>query len=218
MKTPKITFGVIAVLLLLFYLTSCKKDSAKPDDEAKPFVLTDYYIVGKYTLNGAKMPYVITFDENAKSNSITVGLNSQSSWTYTDGVLTLDYGNSVKDTFKITDGKIASFVGASKLDTYSLQKLPETNLFEGNSYSGGWITPGSNLQLVARFKFVGSKYGETSLGEPVIDKDYILIKNVAATSNTAASGILTFFAIVNGKLEAARYKTGNYTYGTFAKL
>jgi len=221
MKTFKLFLFFAVAICLFLHLSSCKKDGdqIEEDPQEETLDITKYYIVGKLNSSGTKLPFIYTFDPNAKANSITVGFNTQSSYTFRDGILRMDYGGSAVNTFKITNGQIESFTGVDPIEGYKLLKLPETNQFTGQTFSGGWITPGSNLQFIAKFKFTGSQYGEASIGDPKIDEDYTLIKNVAATSNTGPNGILTFFVVNDGKLEAARQNGSNtVSYGTFAKV
>lgn len=216
MKTLKTTTAIVSVFILFLSFTACKKNNSKPEDE---FDITQYYIVGKMGTSGISIPYIITFDANAKSNAITLSVNSQSSYTYKDGTLTMDFGGGTVYVFKISDENITSFEGTDQLENYKLVKIPATNQLAGNTYNGSWKTPGSLLFVFTKFKFTDTQYGEASLNEPVPDKDYTLIKNIAATSTTGANGLLSFWVLIDGKLEGAKYNptTEKVSYGIFTK-
>lgn len=213
MKNLKNNFAKILIVIgVLCVFASCKKsnENTSPEDTLD---LTQYNIVGKFS-NADKLPYIITFDALAKSNKIAVGSNQQASYVYKNGVLTLDYGAGKKDVFKINNGTIASFEGSSTLDSYSLQKIPATNQLVGNFvFTGFWKTSGSATQTTTTFDF---EDGTTN----TLDKDYILIKNIAVTSSNTnvLNGTVSFFVLIDGKLEGSRNRAGEIQYGSFIKV
>lgn len=209
MKTLKTTCKLLTFTLLVIF-ASCKKDGGNnpsPADDISS--IKGSYIAGRFAQNGIDLPYIMTFGENAKAY-VTTGQNTlNGSYTYENGTLTIVYAANVKDVFTINNGTIINFTGASTLKTYSLQKTPETNVLNGNTYNGTLSTQGSNLFILEKIKFNATQYGESSLNDPTPNKDYTLINNASGTSNTGNNGVITFFVLIDGKLEMARYSPTN---------
>jgi len=216
MKKVSITSSLFITLLIVLVFSACSKSSEKPSGGNETIDLSQYCIVGK--LINAMQPYIITLTADAKAYWIYAGgdANIRYSYSFSDGTLTIKLGNNQKFMFKIKDKQIVSYEGAYKLATYSLEKIPETNQFAGNVFSGGWKNSGSSMTYFSKLKFNDTQYGEASLGDPVINKDYALINNVSAISKTG-SETLSFFVILNGKLEAGRLSNNVVSSGTFTK-
>jgi len=217
MKTLKNTFRYLPLMLLMIF-ASCKKD--KSGDPENNLDITKYYIAGKYKTNSQLiLPYVLTFGANAQAY-ITNGLGTSSNGNYTfkDGVLTIIWSADNKDTFKISGEQVASWEGKSTFESHFLQKAPEQNALNGKLYTGSLKNSSSNLFVITRMKFSENKYGETSLGDPVLNKDYSTINNASGGSNTGNNGVLTFFVLINGELEVSRASSPNVngvsTYST----
>ncbi|GGI23842.1 hypothetical protein [Pedobacter mendelii] len=223
MKTLKKLLTYLPLFALMITFASCKKNT----DEVMPtesMDMTKFYIAGKYntTFNGTavSIPYILTFDPLAQT-VLTYGIvsNRNGNYVYDNGTLTITWNANSKDVFKISNGNITSYEG-NAFSSYKLQNIPETNLLSGNTYNGSLKAPGSTIFLLTKLKFSATQYGEGSFGDPTINKDYTLIKNVAATSNTGANGTLSFFLLLDGKLEVSRFTptnvngSGNLTTGT----
>ena len=217
MKTLKNCLKCLPLLFVLA-LVSCKKDSSNnPENNLD---ITKFYIAGKHkTSNQITLPYIITFGANAAAYiSNGLGSSDNGNYTYKDGVITIIWSPSAKDTFRISDEQISSFEGTSTLESYFLQKTPEQNALNGHLFSGSLKNNKNNFLVVTKMKFSASQYGETSLGDPVPNKDYSTINNASGGSNTGNNGTLTFFVLINGNLEVSRASInnadGSATYST----
>jgi hypothetical protein len=221
MKTLK-----IISLSLLLLSASCKKDQPAAPPAASKFNLRDYYITGKmnYTYNGQTVliPYILYGNQNGSTVELSYGYSSdQGNYTYQDGILSITYVNGNKDKFKITNNTISDYIGTSSIQTYKVQPIPDQNMFSGNSYSGSFKTPGSLTAVLERIKFGDKQFGESSIGDPVLDLYYSSTLNVAGQGYNSNTDVFTFFVLQDGKLEVSRFSgpTNNLkmSYGTFTR-
>ncbi|ACU05604.1 hypothetical protein [Pedobacter heparinus] len=225
MKNLKNIYKLLPVLLLVVF-TGCKKDK-KGENNNETIDIKSYSIVGKFEGNYSGktfyFPYLITFAENAKA-VIYAGYDGttpiQGNYTLEKGLLKINLGSDQVINFTINKENITSYTPQKfdvKFTSYLLQKKPAENQFSGSQFNGSFASTASNLLIMTKFKFNATQYGESSLGDPIINKDYTLINNMAASSNTGANGMLTFFVIINGKLEVARFNDGIISSGSFTK-
>ena len=171
MKTLKNTMKMLTLCLIVAF-ASCKKDSG--NDGTNPTTTDDikgYYIAGKYTANGIDLPYVITLKDNAQAFITSGAVSDNGNYTYKDGVLTITYSAQNKDVFTISNGTITNYTGVSTLKSYSLQKTPANNAFDGKTFNGSLRTQGNSLMILEKIKFNATQYGENSLNDPTPNKD-----------------------------------------------
>lgn len=228
MKSLKTNAVKLLSLLLIVAFASCKKDgSPNPSSDDDGSFLKGYVIVGKYKASvnsqDVQLPYFLAFGANAKAVIYSGYITRNGNYTYKNGVLTIVWSPTATDTFNISNKKITGFNGASTLTTYTLQQIPASNQLSGNSYSGSLRTPGNNIFLFSTFKFNDTQYGQTGIGDPVINTDYNLLGNIAGYSITGGNGKITFFVLIDGKMEVAVYNPTNangdisVSYGTYTK-
>jgi hypothetical protein len=188
-------------ILLLMVLVSCKKKELKPEG----FNITKYSIVGKLS-NGH--PYIITIESDKAV--LTHYSATSGKYSFTDGVLNLNFNDEVICAFVVENGGIKSYKGPVILNTYDLVKIPSTNQLAGKNFKGTWNNSGSLTQL----KFTGAEYIETTNNQQSI-VDYTLINNLAVKKTEGNN--LTVFILMNDKLEGGRYKSPNTFWGTFMR-
>ncbi|WP_448633954.1 hypothetical protein [Pedobacter panaciterrae] len=190
MENLKINAVIAGLLMLLLSFTACEKDK---NSEAKDtgIDLKNYSIVGKFEhkVNDKtlQVPYLIAFSENAKVIFYTINDNDQGNYILENGMVKCDFGGGLIYKFNIDKESITAYTKENttqNLLSHILLKNPTQNQFNGASFNGSLANTGGNLLTVTKLKFNASQYGESSLGDPVINKDYTLINNMAATSNT----------------------------------
>ncbi|MCX2477353.1 hypothetical protein OQZ33_23665 [Pedobacter sp. MC2016-05] len=217
MNTLKIK--LLSILLLSFM--ACKKDKVTPDPIEEPFDITKYVIVENglgFTRND---PIINTFDPQGKTAILTIigGSIPNHTHTYQDGILKIFSEGTLRKEFKIENKAIVS--SSAKLANYTgkLVKIPTSanNMFNGNTYAGGWRTEGSTLIFVASLKFTDTHYSEASINLPTPNKEYTLFKNIAAQSYI--DGIGSIWLLDDGKLEGTRINVNTLkeSVGTFTK-
>lgn len=208
------------MLLMLGSFTACKKDKAAPKPVEEPFDITKYVIVEKGIGFKTYDPIILTFEPQGKTSILTIlgGGVANHTYTYNNGVLKIFYEGELMKEFKIENKTLTS---SRVRPNYSCQliKIPTSvsNVFNGNTYSGGWKTEGSTLTSVASLKFTDTHYSEASINLPVPNKEYTLIKNLAAQSYI--DGVGSIWLLTDGKLEGARFNPGTLkeSTGTFTK-
>lgn len=215
---------VVKTLIVLFVLAvfaSCKKDKVTPDPIEEHFDITKYVIVEKGIGFKQNDPIINTFDPQGKTSILTIlgGGIANHTHTYQDGILKIFYEGTLRKEFKIENKAIVS--SSTKSPSYSckLVKVPTStsNPFNGNTYAGGWKTEGSTLIFVASLKFTDTHFSEAAINLPVPNKEYTLIKNIAAQSYI--DGIGSIWLLDDGKLEGTRINTSTLkeSIGTFTK-
>lgn len=212
---------MLIVMTMLLVFSSCKKNKeAEPIEE--PFDITQYVIVEKIKSKGVKdapvMHSLITFEPQSKSIQYTVlGPIPGSTYTYSDGSLKLFFGGRFNQEFKIADKTIISSSIVEPSYSCQLVKIAASNQLNGNTYSGGWRTDGSLLIMAASLRFTDTHYAGASINLPVPNKEYTLIKNIGAYSDT--NNARTLLVLIDGKLEGSRVHLGGLTgsIGAFTK-
>lgn len=198
---------MLIVMTMLLVFSSCKKDKAEPKSPEEQIDFTQYCIVEKAKALSANDPialYLLTFNTEGECIIITVQGEYNYKYAYENGMLKI-YSSSgmIRGEYKIENKKIVSSTGNDASFKPELIKVPATNQLSGSSYySGGWRAEGSLIIQTSNLKFTDTQFGETSFNEPVPNKLYILRKNIAAKSSE--NGIMSFWILVNGKLEAQR--------------
>jgi len=189
---------IISILLLTMAM-GCKKKDPRPEI----FDLTKYSIVGKLNTG---YPYLITIAGDKAVFTHYSATNGK--YSFVDGVLRLNFNEEVICSFVIENGAIKSYTGPAIINTYDLVKIPATNQLDGKTFKGSW----NNAVYVTRLKFTGGQYVEITNNQQTTT-NYTLINNLAVKKEEA--GNLTLFILMNGKLEAGRYKYPNIFWGSF---
>ncbi|PST82336.1 hypothetical protein C7T94_16275 [Pedobacter yulinensis] len=208
MEKLKTLTAALSLVALLIAFNACKKGGSGSEPE-QSINWTDYYIAGKVVFQpGTNVPYVITFKPNAQAVIQWGDGSENANYTFQNGSLKLDLGGGGDVfNFKIEGEAITDLTtqGETELASYTLEKVPAQNALAGAVYSGSFRTAGSPLMVLSKLKFTENKYGESTLNEPVPNKDYTPIQHVAGTGVSGSNGTITFFVLIAGKLEAARY-------------
>lgn len=204
------------MLLLLMSFMACKKNNNQPE----VFDITQYAIVGKTVHNHLTtsateqyvLPFVITFETPSKSRRLLLSRDDEYAFTYTDGILTQGHRK-----FAINEKELTAYDLSDASEIFKLVKVPSGNVFSGNSYTGNWKRRLSSLLVYASLKFSDYQFGEASINEPVLNKNYTLIKNIAGVHETAEDAY--FWVQIDGKVEASKssYTTGTVYLGSFTK-
>lgn len=218
--------------LLLLVTMACKKNKdiapEKKEEEAKTAMdISQYFIVSDYTfIIGDKSvvhPLLLTFDNKGKAtfyDFAAVG-NNQRDYVFVDNVLTVNIGSGLSWVFKISGNSIVSADGMPPYHkNFKLYKVPETNQFNGNSYSGVLLAREINSGMPFRYIFNETQFGETVIDPPGFTYAYTVINNVAAI--TTINRIIRYFLILNGRLMISRYDLNTNTpakfyYGSLSK-
>lgn len=195
---------LITFLLLHLSFMSCKKNNSALEEQID---FTQYCIVEKGKALSANNPialYLLTFNADGECIMINVQGEYILKYTYEKGILKIYSGSgAARSEYKIENKKIVSSTGNDESFKPELIKVPVSNQLIGSSYySGNWKTEGSTIVQPSNLKFTETQFGETSSNEPIPNKSYILRKNIAAKSTE--NGIMSFWILVNGKIEAQR--------------
>lgn len=198
------TLRLLPILLFMLSFTACKENEKGPE----PLDISKYMLVGRTKYQNAQLPFLLTLNPDGKvQNYSQFNSNANSSYTYKDDLLTLNLGGTGPAVeLKISDEKIISSTAGSNV-SYMLIKIPETNQLSGNTYNGGRRETASSLSYLSRLKFNDSQYGENTLNEPVPDKNYVSIKNIAALSIIGTTQ--HFWILMDGKLEYGGFNSSN---------
>ena len=194
-------------MLLVILFIGCKKDKTEPKRTEEQIDFTEYCIVEKgkaLSVNDPLMLYLLTFNSDGECIIITLQGEYIYKYAHENGMLKIYSGTgAVRSEYKIENKIIVSSTGNDPSFKPQLIKVPATNQLSGNSYySGGWMAEGSLIIQISNLKFTDTQFGETSINEPVPNILYTLRKNIAAKSHE--NGVMSFFILVNGKLEAQR--------------
>lgn len=198
---------ILSMVFLLLSFVACKKDKAEPKIPEEQIDFTQYCIIEKAKALSANDPialYLLTFNTEGECIIITIQGEYNYKYAYENGMLKIYSANGeVRSEYKIENKIIVSSKGNDASFKPELIEVPATNQLSGSSYySGGWRAEGSLIIQTSNLKFTDTQFGETSFNEPVPNKLYILRKNIAAKSSE--NGIMSFWILVNGKLEAQR--------------
>src|SRR5215217_9349480 len=94
---------IISLLLLLLSFIACRRNdenkTSKPiKDLSKTFDITKYAIIGKRYYGSGQIPFIIAFKANGNARYEMPGDFMPYSYTYKDGILTLDQmgGNLIR--------------------------------------------------------------------------------------------------------------------------
>ena len=223
MKIVKIT----SMLVLLMSLMSCEKESGEiaPDttkELAKIVDITNYVIIGKSYLGIEQIPYLISLHADGKARFELPGGHIPYSYTYNDEVLTLDQNGGNLIRIRIRQDSISSFISTTKeFASYQLIKIPSTNLLAGNSFGGVWkmIVAGASAPQLSTVKFTDTQYAEATLYNPIPNKSYSVLHNIAAKTLDPVTQHAALWVLMDGKLEGYRYNLASEKHysGTFIK-
>lgn len=220
------TYMVLIALVLTF--SACKKSKESLDAKAanNQIDIKQYVITGTLnrTISGKvfEHPYLITFDDDGKCSIYdfsAVGI-IQASYTFTDNILTVNYGGKTNWIFTISE---ESIIKSENVQSYylsrTLYKIPGTNQFTGNWYSGNLNSRENKSALFFAYKFTNGQFEETVHITPQT-YNYTLIKNIMAIATE--NGIARYFLALNGKLAVSNYNFGidppaNFYYGALSK-
>ncbi|MES2454971.1 MAG: hypothetical protein V4594_05510 [Bacteroidota bacterium] len=220
------------LLLILFTTASCKKNTAKPEPEPEPesptaMDMRQYVIVGEYTfvLGGKSFlhPILLTFNEGGKTDIYdyaAVG-KGQYNYTFSGETLTINYGGATNWVFQISNESISSATGvSSSIKNFKLYRVPETNQFSGNTFSGMLSARENSVILPFKYSFNDTQFGESNVGQPTLTYAYTVIKNLAAV--TTINQVIRYYLVINGKLTVSRYDLASATpakffYGSITK-
>ena len=199
-----------AILLLTF--SACKKEKIKKEETKATLDIKQYFISGTYlrTIGNKNFehPYVVTFEENGQAiiydwgavNNITV------SYTFENNKITVNYGGATNWIFTVADDNISKTEGLQSYYLSSnLYKIPGSNQFTGNWYSGMMMSRENSSSMFFAYKFTDTQYQETIHISPTTYA-YTVIKNVMAISKE--KGTAKYFLALNGKLMVSRYNFG----------
>jgi hypothetical protein len=202
---------LIAAMLMLT-LSACKKEKIKKDETKTAIDIKQYFISGTYlrTIGNKNFehPYLLTFEENGQAKIYDWGAvsNITVSYTFENNKITVNYGGASNWVFTITDENISKAEGLQSYYLSSnLYKIPGTNQFTGNWYSGIMISRENSSGMFFAYKFTDSQYQETVHLAPAT-YSYTTIKNVMAIATE--NGIARYFLALNGKLMVSRYNFG----------
>lgn len=226
------TIRLLLPLLLLITMSCKKNDDKVPEKKEDPVKadmdISQYYIVIDHTFTlGSKSfihPLLIVFDKGGKAGIYDFGAagNGQYSYVFANNVITIDIGSGLSWVFKINNESIASTEGISTADNknFRLYKVPATNQFKGNVYSGVLIARENNSGMPFKYVFNETQFGESVIDPPSLTYAYTAIKNVAAV--TTIDRVIRYFLIVDGRLVISRYDLDTSTpskfyYGSLSK-
>jgi len=202
-----LSYLIAAVLMLTF--SACKKEKTQKEETQTAIDIKQYFISGTYlrTIGNKSFehPYVVTFEENGQAiiydwgavNYITVG------YTFENNKITVNYGGASNWVFTIADENISKAEGLQSYYLSSnLYKIPGSNQFTGNWYSGMMLSRENSSSMFFAYKFTDTQYQETVHLTPAT-YTYTTIKNVMAIAKE--NGIARYFLALNGKLMVSRY-------------
>ena len=205
-----LTYLITAILLLT--LSACKKEKIGKESPKTKLDIKQYFISGTYlrTIGNKNFehPYVVTFEENGVARIYDWGAvnNMQVSYTFENNMLTVNYGGSSNWVFTLDGENISKAEGLQSYYLSSnLYKVPATNQFTGNWYSGMMMIRENGSSMYFAYKFTETQYQETIHLSPA-NHSYTTIKNVMAIATE--NGTARYFLALNGKLMVSRYNFG----------
>lgn len=214
------------MLLLLGSFMACKKNNVTPEPVKEPFEIKQYVLVKKETTSSGwvKNIQLTSFEAQGKCTIFTeLGTipDNGFNYRYENGILKLYYDLSIQNEIKIENNSIVSTTVNGPGVSFHLIKIPAENMFNGNTYAGGWRSEGSNLTFIASLKFTDTHFSEASLNLPIPDKTYELFKNILAYKRDVPNKVTSIWLWSDGKLEGYRSNysgnTTNRVTGTFTK-
>ncbi|TCD28577.1 hypothetical protein EZ456_04085 [Pedobacter psychrodurus] len=219
-----LTYLTTAILLLTF--SACKKEKIKKEEPKATIDIKQYFISGTYlrTIGNKNFehPYLVTFEENGQAKIYDWGAvsNIAVNYTFENNKITVNYGGASNWVFTIADENISKAEGLQQYYLSSnLYKIPGTNQFTGNWYSGIMMSRENGSSMFFSYKFTDSQYQET-VHISATTYTYTAIKNVMAIATE--NGIARYFLALNGKLMVSRYNFGvnppaNFFFAAFTK-
>jgi hypothetical protein len=225
------TLKLILPLSLLLAISACKKnaDNAPEDKEEvnAEMDIRQYIITGEYTfVLGSKSfihPILLTFNDGGKTDiyDFAAAGKGQYSYTFSNNTLSMNYGGSSNWEFKISNESIVSTTGISaSIKNFKLYRVPLTNQFSGNVFSGMLSARENAASLPFKYIFNDSQFGEANVSQPGLTYAYTVVKNLAAV--TTINRVIRYFLVIDGKLTVSRYDLdteapAKFFYGTLSR-
>ena len=186
----------------------------------KEYCIVGYY--GKSALDNFKLPFIITFGENSSVEKMeSDGHTHAGKFNVLNGNIRIDYGGDQTEDFKMNGLNLLPKLSR----TFAmLQKIPYSNAFKGNRYTGILFKQRSTAAVKTTYHFIADKYGvaEEEHSETPFN-DYTIIGNLAGYRREGIKSrrSFSFFVLYGTQLLVINNFKDPYegsTYGTLAQV
>ncbi|ANI89962.1 hypothetical protein A9P82_12095 [Arachidicoccus ginsenosidimutans] len=217
----------ICLCLFLLLLASCsKKDNPSGNADSGKTDMTKYYIVSNQSFNGIMFPAALIFNSNAQGVYFKQYNSSNFEYKVQNGLLQINFGDA-NLSWKL-DNETLSDCSSNLFTDYTLEKIPDSDPFAGNIYTGTEYSANLSTSDVNKVPAISNilafKSGQFTLtvisqqGIPsTISGDYT--KEVYGVATANVGGEVWRFYIQQGKLLFTCYNANAEVvdFGTYTK-